>query len=547
MVSFRKKTRTALLTVAAAAGLLAVCFVPGIAAAATELVVFQSAFTAVAALTVAALAGWLLTARHMKRKAAAESRKFATLLEAAPEVIIGVDDDGLIRFANAHVRELFGYGHAELTGCPVELLIPDRFRVAHVESRAQYVERPNRRPMGSGMALRALRRDGTEVPVEISLSRIETLEGPIVLCIVRDVTEQTRTRGALVQANERLRASLAETGRRANELRQLRKMAELLQCCMSEPEVHAVLTRSIARLLPQTCGGLYLLNASRNLVELAKPWGDENARLAGAFEPHTCWALRRARVHRSRAGEMASRCDHASNEGAGFTLCVPLAAHGETIGVVCVHSGPSGREQGRARRQLLRAIAEQGAIAMASLRLRDALRVQSTRDPLTGLYNRRFLDECIDRELSASLRSGSPLSVLMLDLDHFKQFNDTFGHQCGDHALRDVAATLNRAVRRSDIVCRFGGEELVVLLPGTSSEQACVVAEKLRVDVERLVIRHHDEVLGGLTMSIGAATSPGQGRSSTELLRAADVALYAAKRGGRNRVVAQMAIPAVET
>jgi len=496
---------------------------------------FGPAFAIVAGLTVVVSAGWMITVRSMRRTLASEGRKFATLVDAAPEVIIGVGDDGLIRFANAHVMELFGYSHAELVGAAVELLIPDRFREAHVASRGRYVERPRRRPMGSGMSLLARRRDGTELPVEISLSRIETRDGHVVLCIIRDVTEQTRNRRALVEANDRLKVSLAETGRRAEELRLLLRTGEFLQCCVSEREVHAVIARPIARIMPGAAGGLYLLNASRNLVELVTRWSDGAAALAETFEPQACWALRRGRVHVASAADAGTSCAHSCDEGDGRSLCVPMAAHGETIGVLCVRAARA--RKGRANKQLLRAVAEQGAIAIASLRLRDALRMQSTRDPLTGLYNRRFLDECLEREVSGSLRTQSTLSLLMLDLDHFKRFNDTFGHQCGDHALRDVAMALNRAVRRSDIVCRFGGEELVVLLPGTSTEQAESVAEKLREEVRQLVIRHNEQALGGLTVSIGIASSPHHARSPSELLRAADVALYASKHGGRDRVV----------
>src|SRR3569833_579007 len=128
----------------------------------------------------------------MGRAARVESRKFATLLEAAPEVIVGVDQQGLIRFANAHIRELLDYDPAEVEGKPVELLIPDRMRAAHSEYRRQYSERPERRPMGAGSALVARRRDGSEVPVEISLNQIDLPRSPMVLCIVRDVTDQTR-------------------------------------------------------------------------------------------------------------------------------------------------------------------------------------------------------------------------------------------------------------------------------------------------------------------------------------------------------------------
>jgi diguanylate cyclase (GGDEF)-like protein/PAS domain S-box-containing protein len=509
---------------------------PGIASAEPLASRYRTALTATAILTLTLGLGWVFTARRMKRTAATESLKFSTLLDAAPEVVIGVDDRGLIRFANAHVRELFGYGQAELVGSTVELLIPERFRGNHLAHRQRYAEQPQRRPMGSGLSLVGRRRDGSEVPVEISLSRMQTREGHLVLCIIRDVTEQTRTRNALLESNARLKASLAETGRRASELRQLRKMSEFLQCCITEAEVHAVMARAIARLTPETCGGLYLLNASRNLVELAGAWGEASPPLNSVFEPQACWAMRRARSHSTRLREPAARCTHCDPRFEGVLACIPVAAHGETIGVLCIRLPLGGRSLTRTRRQLLRAVAEQGAVAIASLRLRDALRMQSTRDALTGLYNRRFLDECLEREVTASLRTHAPLSVLMLDLDHFKRFNDTFGHQCGDHALRDVAATVNRVARRSDIPCRFGGEELVMLLPGTTLEGATVLAEKLRDEVQQLVIRHNDQLLGGITLSIGIAATPAHGHTPAELLRAADAALYSAKRGGRNRV-----------
>jgi diguanylate cyclase (GGDEF)-like protein len=212
-----------------------------------------------------------------------------------------------------------------------------------------------------------------------------------------------------------------------------------------------------------------------------------------------------------------------------------MASHGQILGVLSMQGL---RGDGRkVPRYLLKVIAEQGAITLASLRLRDALRVQSIRDPLTGLFNRRYLDETLEREVNGSQRSGAPLSMLMLDLDHFKRFNDSLGHQYGDRALREVALLIKARVRGSDIVCRFGGEELVVVLPATTAEQAAHLAEEIRMAVEKLIIRHNGEVMGGLTVSVGVASCPEHARVPEDLLRVADGALYAAKRGGRNRVV----------
>ncbi len=480
---------------------------------------------------------WLSSARRMRRAVLAEAQKFRTLLDAAPEAIVGVSDDGSVRFANARVSEIFGYTAAELVGAPIELLIPERYRVSHVASRSRYLDQPRVRPMGSGLSLLAKRKDGTEVPVEVSLSRIDTQQEPLVLCIVRDVTEQARTRQALLEANEELKASLSEVERRAEELTQLTGMGELLQCCVSEQEVHSMLANSVTRLFPRTHGGLYLLNASRNLVELTSTWGSDRSQLPTTFQPHECWGLRRGRAHHSGAApNLASCCTHDRREHGLDIICIPMTAQGETIGLLHTRFDLGDEGARHANMQVLRAIAEQGAFAIANLRLREALRLKSIRDPLTGLYNRRFLEEWLEREISRSGRAACSLGVLMLDLDHFKSFNDTFGHQSGDLALREVCGLLQRSVRGSDVVCRFGGEEISILLPDTDLATAAEIAEKLRIQIGQLSIHRNGQPLGSLHASIGVASFPQHGRTPEDILHAADVALYTAKSGGRNRV-----------
>jgi diguanylate cyclase (GGDEF)-like protein len=175
-------------------------------------------------------------------------------------------------------------------------------------------------------------------------------------------------------------------------------------------------------------------------------------------------------------------------------------------------------------------------LSVANIRLREALRAQSTKDPLTGLYNRRYLQEMLDREIRRAIRSEQALGVLMLDLDHFKNFNDTYGHDAGDAVLRETASFLVRSIRAEDFVCRYGGEEFVVILPTADLRAAEARAQRIRAKLRDLVILHNGRSLGLITASIGVAALPGHGTNEKDLLQAADAALYRAKREGRDRV-----------
>ena len=182
------------------------------------------------------------------------------------------------------------------------------------------------------------------------------------------------------------------------------------------------------------------------------------------------------------------------------------------------------------------AVGERISLALANLRLREILRSQSIRDALTGLFNRRYMEETLERELRRAVRNNQPVALIMFDIDNFKRFNDTFGHQAGDTLLRALGDFLNQRTRGQDVMCRYGGEEFALILSGAGIEAACKRAELLREDLKHLVIQHAGEVLGRVTFSLGVAAYPGHA-SSNDLLRAADQALYRAKAEGRDRVV----------
>jgi diguanylate cyclase (GGDEF)-like protein len=188
-------------------------------------------------------------------------------------------------------------------------------------------------------------------------------------------------------------------------------------------------------------------------------------------------------------------------------LCVPILGQGEAFGILHFQ-GMDARVIAESEISVAASLAEQVGLAVANIRLREALRAQSVRDPLTGLYNRRYLDETLEREIRRSARSDQPVSILMLDVDHFKRFNDTYGHDAGDMVLRDTGTLLTASIRSEDFACRFGGEEFVVVLPTATLEVAQARAERLRLRLHELALVHQGRPLGRVTTSIGVAEFP---------------------------------------
>ena len=212
-----------------------------------------------------------------------------------------------------------------------------------------------------------------------------------------------------------------------------------------------------------------------------------------------------------------------------------MMAQGEALGVLYL-AGAGELDMPESRRRFAQTVAESLALGLANLRLREALRSQALRDPLTGLFNRRFMEEALEREMRRALRRVAPLSVIMMDLDHFKQLNDTLGHDAGDALLRELGLFLQNHVRAADIACRYGGEEITLIMPDAPLAIARQRAEELREGVRRLLIQDRGRTIGPVTVSVGVAAYPEHAASGDTLLRAADLALYAAKDAGRDRV-----------
>ncbi len=463
------------------------------------------------------------------------------MLDASPNAVIAVDGRGRIVYASPRVEEAFGWSPGDLRGEPIELLVPTRLAAGHIAERAAYHRHPTPRPMGSGLELVGRRRDGSEFPVEISLAPVQSRRRPLVFATVVDITARRNLQEQLEQAGAELRRHANELEQFGREMSLLAHVGELLESCQSLDEAYGVIAGVAEPLFAGDAGAVYALASSGTVAEAVAAWGIPPPKQT-VFHPNDCWALRRGRLHVVEDGDPELKCPHVEEPIAGGLLCEPLVAQAETLGLL--HLQVRRRAVGKARAavladrsRLVETLGKQLALALANIRLRATLREQSARDSLTGLFNRRHMEESLDREIRRAAREGYGVGVLMADLDHFKELNDAFGHAAGDEALRRIGHFIAAAVRGEDIACRFGGEEFVVILPKASAGDSRRRAEALREGIKVLRADEPTSLHPAATMSVGVAAYPEHGTSVAQLIMAADAAMYRAKAAGRDRVV----------
>ena len=339
-------------------------------------------------------------------------------------------------------------------------------------------------------------------------------------------------------ANVVLTHQAAELLKRNQEITLFSRMNDFLQTCTTEAEAYSVISEAVTQLFPEDSGAVFILNPSRDMFEAASVWGPlPPAKLV--FPPHDCWAHRRGQVH-IVVGQ-AQRCAHVADERHMYA-CLPLLAQAETLGVLHILDNPAPDNPADETRMtekcaLAKILADNIGLGIANLKLREDMRNLSIRDPRTGLFNRRYMEEALVLELHRTLRNKAQLAVIMIDIDKFKHFNDSSGHDGGDAVLGALGTFLKKHVRGSDIACRWGGDEFILILSPSTAEGARQRAEKIRQDVMQLQIRLGEHDLGIITLSMGIAIFPDNAGEASAIFKAADVALYQAKDGGRNRVV----------
>ncbi|MDS7906602.1 diguanylate cyclase [Klebsiella pasteurii] len=312
----------------------------------------------------------------------------------------------------------------------------------------------------------------------------------------------------------------------------LARMTQRLQGCESFEDVIKVAELFAPNIAPEIPGRLYILDTDPWQMRCVAQWLSPPLE-ADVFHPDNCWAVRRGLSHPPVNGEPDIACYHLSESQANQSLCVPLIAQGEAIGLLSFSNVTAETAPSRAYLELM---AEALGLALANQRLRSALLEKALFDSLTGLRNRHHLDDALHTQMNLAVRNSTPLSCLMIDIDHFKAINDNYGHEAGDLVIKSVSAIIQRAVRDIGMAFRYGGEEFLVLLGGTDEQSAMVCANDIYNSVRLLTLRYGLAEIGQIDVSIGIASYP-QHTQSDSLLRAADAALYRAKELGRSRIV----------
>lgn len=519
--------------------------------------------TILLAIVVASLTSWLVAQRIKRQNAdSATGARFQALAEAIPQIVWIADGNGRTTYINKRWYEMtgtrqggeVGTGWMESVHPDDRLPMNDKWQQClrsgdtfEIEYRLHDAARGYRWYLDRAVPLKDDRGGiqnwfGTCTDIEEQKHYQQVLEQQIKERtdelaeannrLQQEMWEKDLARRSLDEQNEEMMQALKERSHRATLLA---KMGELLQSCQTREEVFAAALGYAPKIFPSRRGAVALFNTAHNLVEVAGQWHD-CLLPATSFEPHSCWSLRTGHPHLVNAGDSTARCAHAAGVESTY-LCVPILAQGESLGILHIQATDEDPSMGEDEMSFKTTFAAQVGLSVANIRLREALRSQSIKDPLTGLYNRRYLQEMLEREIRRAIRAEQAVGILMLDLDHFKTFNDTYGHEAGDAVLRETGAYLVRSIRAEDFVCRYGGEEFVVVLSTANLKAAESRAERIRAKLRDLVVLHNGRSVGVITASIGVAALPHHGTNERDLLQAADAALYRAKSEGRDRVV----------
>ncbi len=466
------------------------------------------------------------------RPADAEDR-FRQVFDDAPLAMALLGRDLTLLRVNGAFSGLLGYERADLLG--QSLLALTRPGGAGPLQAQQLFEDQTAPRRTQQRSLTLVKRGGETSEGALTLTAIRDSDGvPLyALAIVEEILDRDTVEQALREAKERLAASADALERRDSQLRRFGEMSEPLEACVSADEIHSVIAKFGRELFPAQSGALYLLDDSHHLAASVASWGSASGS-AEVFTADDCWALRRGRAHTVRNPEAGLLCAHLKIVPSGGYVCIPLLAAGGTLGVLHLRGDVAASAE--PVQHFAAAFAEQLALALSNLTLRETLRIHALRDPLTALFNRRYLEEILERETQRARRHERRLAVVMCDVDHFKRFNDTYGREAGDEVLRTFGAFLQAHVRSEDWACRYGGAEFAVVMPEASAAGAQLWAERLNDRVKRMEVSHWGRLLPAIALSLGVVANDDTKLNGSDLLQLADEAVRRAKENGRDQV-----------
>lgn len=498
------------------------------------------------ALIIVGMLSWMYSTILLKhRQVSAEKtllelseERFRSVAQSANEAIITIDEQARVTYWNSAATRIFGHPEHEIMGQDISRIIPERFLEAHQAGINQVANNFDTKVASGSVERFGLRNDGSEIPIELSLSQWQSKQGTFLTAIIHDITERKQAEErlasqttALEQGNLQL-AMLYEVGLTISNTIELQ---QLLDNTLEAIEGSGILQG-------QRESGILLVKD--NKLTLASHIGHSEEFLAlhneiGIGECLCGLAMEKDEIIVSVDSSHDDRhtIRYPGMKPHGHVI-VPLKAMDKVVGVLYLYTAP-GTHMDENRKRLLATIGSQLGIAIENARFFEKTKELSLHDPLTGLANRSLMNIELRKNFVIARRKKRPLSLIMLDLDHFKNFNDTYGHPAGDKLLADIAAIITGKMRETDLVARYGGEEFLIILPETDSRAAMQIAERIRVKIMQTGFHlAGKQKPGHITVSQGVATYDQKVEVNEEdrLIVMADEALYHAKNSGRNRV-----------
>ena len=494
--------------------------------------------------------------KHANEVIALSEARYRLLMNTAAEGIWIIDRIGRISFANPRLADMLGTAPDQIKGRALLEMVPE-------DERPDIIDLLQRQQRGE--AVRTLchltRPDGTLLPVQISSSPLS--QGAATgnsLSVITDLSDQMKVQDELrkvaAELQQQVQGRTLAYRETANQLATmleatraqsraygiLQDLSDMLQSCPTPNEAARVAGEFATRLFHADSGSIYIIEPGQARFRLLGSWGLQNE-TAETLHLNDCWGLRQNQAYPHNENQIGLRCHHLSIGPNRHSCCMPMFANGQATGLICLRSDQpfvgSDAETTAANQKIRRLFASNVAQFLANLTLRQTLEQASLRDPLTNLFNRRYFNEQLAIEFERASRARSPLALQTVDIDHFKRLNDRYGHEAGDRVLVQVSEVLVQNARAGDIVCRWGGEEFLILMPGLNGTSA-----KRRADEIRRRVNERVEILGGIpvSVSIGVAAYPEHASDPDGLINVSDRALYASKGAGRNRVTLAVAV-----
>jgi diguanylate cyclase (GGDEF)-like protein/PAS domain S-box-containing protein len=471
---------------------------------------------------------------HNTADQAQEKELFTALTQSSP-IGIFIVNDGKFLYVNRPFERIVGYGINELINTEtLQYIHPDDRELVTTHARAAL-----KNGLCQPFEYRVITKTGQTKWVLETIISIHYQGRRAVLGNFMDITEMKRLAEETKLTNERLTALVKNLEQQHRQNAILTEMRDMLQACSKMDEIAPIIMGFMKKLFPSSQGALFLLSNSRTDLESVVTWGDfPAAAVNNIFPPDACWGLRRGRAHVVEDVSIGPNCPHLVHTVPAPYVCLPLMAKGDILGLLHLKNIRPGINSDIADLgQMAVTLSEYLSLSIANVKLSETLSRQSIQDQQSGLYNRRFMEESLHREIMRAARKKTSIGIIMGDIDHFKKFNDDYGHAAGDKIITHVGKIINDRFRGSDVACRYGGEEFLIILPETSLEDTFKRAEALREEIKKMEAVFPGQVAGTITMSLGVAAYPEKGLRMEDVLRVADTALYKAKQEGRDRVI----------